>query len=268
MLYIRKLREKKTKADESFRTVSTKDEYTHSPPQPSQPVTSFRLDRIDLESYICPGIDKIYFIPNLITEEQEAYLLSCICGEVSDWVTLKTRRLKCFSTEENAEGTFPLPDWLQALLASLVECGAWTSEAFFPNHVLINEYKAGQGILHHTDGPSYLNNTLILSLLSSAMLTFRRKLGAGEIGVTSSAEERKQRRLFLTPRSLLRFESQAYDAHLHGIEEMFEDAVDNSDGLLLNYKSVGLENGAEIPRGQRISLTIRHKFNTGSGLVA
>lgn len=47
----------------------------------------------------------------------------------------------------------PLPDWLNQLHDRFYkELGIFKKP---PNHVLINEYKVGQGIMAHKDGPVY-----------------------------------------------------------------------------------------------------------------
>lgn len=44
------------------------------------------------------------------------------------------------------------------------------------DHVLINKYEPGEGILAHKDGPLYQPFVCILSLGSSAILNFSRKI--------------------------------------------------------------------------------------------
>jgi alkylated DNA repair protein alkB family protein 6 len=53
----------------------------------------------------------------------------------------------------------------------LVADGIFTPD-IAPNHALINEYHAGQGIMAHTDGPRYYPQVCVLSLGSPTMFQF------------------------------------------------------------------------------------------------
>jgi len=112
------------------------------------------------------------------------------------------------------------PDWLQLICNSLHDkttlCG------FMPNHVLVNRYEfdRGDGIMHHTDGPAYENRVCILSLQTSCVFTFRRKIESSAIGNVEGNDDII--RLVIEPRSLLIFSSDAYTEHLHGIDSDIE----------------------------------------------
>ena len=65
-----------------------------------------------------------------------------------------------------------LPAWLARISAKV---HALVGGSFFhktPAHVLVNSYQPGQGILPHTDGPSYLPCVAILSLGAAAVFRF------------------------------------------------------------------------------------------------
>lgn len=67
------------------------------------------------------------------------------------WTKLKHARRKVALFD----GTIcTLPDILQRLSNTLVAVDAFPS-SHPPNHVLINEYQPGEGIMPHTDGPAY-----------------------------------------------------------------------------------------------------------------
>lgn len=66
-----------------------------------------------------------------------------------------------------AEG---LPDWLAPLVHALVESGAW-GDVPPPNHILINVFRPGAGLVPHTDGPLYAGpRVATLSLGSDVLL--------------------------------------------------------------------------------------------------
>jgi len=67
------------------------------------------------------------------------------------------------------------PAILQCIVDVLVQRQIFTKERP-PNHVLINEYDPGQGILAHTDGPAYLSRTATLSLGSDVLIDFTKKI--------------------------------------------------------------------------------------------
>lgn len=63
--------------------------------------------------------------------------------------------------------------WLESVMGDVAE--------FFPsdrapNHVLVNEYNAGQGIMPHTDGPAFHPLIATLSLGSHTLLDFYKPL--------------------------------------------------------------------------------------------
>ena len=130
-------------------------------------------------------------------------------------------------------------------------------------------------VVHHTDGPNYTNVSIIISLQTTAILTFRRKLGSHEIGEVDSKDIYS---VVLEPRSLLVFSNDLYDNYLHGIdtetqgkvlEGMRDNRIDQSidkvicmNKHLCNkdvYNSL-VNNNTDINPITRVSLTIRHKL--------
>jgi len=72
-------------------------------------------------------------------------------------------------------------------------------------------------------------------------------------------EERLIGSLLLEPRSLVVLTDDMYRLYLHGIAERTEDAVDTS--TIFNAKSCSVVEkalGAPVPRGTRLSITIRN----------
>lgn len=138
-----------------------------------------------------------------------------------------------------------------------------------PNHVLINEYKPGEGIMPHEDGDAYspvvatisLGGALCLELTShpsSQAKTDFFGLENEEINLG-----RKTWRIFQEPRSLLVTTGEAYAALLHGIEPVERDeklgleTVVNWE-LLGDDTRAGIEQAGGISeRSTRVSLTYR-----------
>jgi hypothetical protein len=111
-----------------------------------------------------------------------------------------------------------------------------------PNHVLINRYVGGEGILGHTDGPLYHPRTATLSLSLNAdeddsagegrtekagnrshaprfgaILTFQRRQPTCEVGTVPPPPVACE--VALLGRSLVVFAGAAYTNHLHAIAE-------------------------------------------------
>eukprot|EP00668_Euglena_longa_P004408 GGOE01005163.1.p2 GENE.GGOE01005163.1~~GGOE01005163.1.p2 ORF type:complete len:158 (+),score=43.37 GGOE01005163.1:408-881(+) len=149
--------------------------------------------------------------------------------------------------------TRPMPQWLAAVCATLAEAGVFDEE-HPPNHVLINEYSIGQGIMPHSDGPRYWPCVAILSLASTVLMHFRPRLSTAELGVKSPHPCAS---LVLRPRSLLVFAEDAFTTHLHGIDAVLEEIV-GAVASVINLQAAGCEEGDQIIRDRRVSLTVRH----------
>lgn len=136
-----------------------------------------------------------------------------------------------------------LPPWLADISEVLVERKIFPS-SLAPNHVLINQYQPGEGIMHHTDGPLYHDCVVILTLGFPAVMSFQPRLTTEQIG---SASQNSTNSIFnenhsnsnendvdkianapiittgacsilLRPNSLLYFSNEAYSSYLHGID--------------------------------------------------
>ncbi|GIL86600.1 hypothetical protein Vretimale_11510 [Volvox reticuliferus] len=118
-------------------------------------------------------------VPDYVVPELEAALLREVRASRSKWVQLSGRRLQNLGGVVHAKGLIPapLPSWLQPLLTRLAaeggEGGLYGGQP--PNHVLVNSYMPGEGIMPHEDGPAYHPVVAILSLGAPAVLRFRRK---------------------------------------------------------------------------------------------
>lgn len=182
------------------------------------------------------------------------------------WTALRGRRLQNWGGTPRKDGSLllePLPAWLQRCADRLVADGIFPA-ACAPNHVLVNEYAPGQGIMPHEDGPFYVARVATISLGSHTVLQIMPRphddaisddraarmpvpCGAGHAdgdagtdgGCASSrtwcgpcegrcadaAAPRPVHLLLLEPRSLLVLTEALYTRHLHGIEARVRDAA-------------------------------------------
>jgi len=122
-----------------------------------------------------------YYIPDFISEAEETNLLRQIENSPTPrfvqraamskttsnrWTQLANRRLQNWGGVPHPKGMLaePLPSWLSPLVSRVAEVEVPASDdkqqriftsGKTPNHVLVNEYLPGQGIMPHTDGPLF-----------------------------------------------------------------------------------------------------------------
>lgn len=207
------------------------------------------------------GPPTVFLCDEWLPSNLEAMLLDILRHHHDNFVQLRGKRTARFGGDPGPPFVpETLPPWLTELCNGVAV--AWQSvgsfnEAFIPNHVLINHYKAGEGIMPHTDGPAYTPIAAILSVGSATVFDFWRDHAhsRGDSPATLS--------LLVKPRSLLIFTDDAYSSHLHGITDR---SIDELDGLA-NWDcnadatsdwSLRQLNGSCLLREERFSLTIRH----------
>ena len=140
-----------------------------------------------------------------------------------------------------------LPGWLKTQCTKLEAEGLFSGTAI--NHVLVNEYRPGQGIMPHLDGPLFTPLITTLNLGASCLLKFQTRDPD-----TDLLEE--QFSLFLEEGSLLVQTDEVYERFLHGIEEVVEDLITEQ---VANLKLCsGVRVGDVVRRDTRVSLTIRN----------
>jgi len=158
----------------------------------------------------------------------------------------------------------PLPNWLvdpviPRILALSKEEGNHDDNIFTgsphraPNHVLVNEYLPGQGIMPHKDGPAYHPVVCTVSLGASLCLDV---YGSNEDG---TRESNPRWRIFQEPRSLLITTDDLYTEYLHGIADLGAD-MDLREGTIANWpllRSPDLILHGKNERQTRTSLTYR-----------
>mmetsp|Transcript_3282 Transcript_3282/g.6156 ORF Transcript_3282/g.6156 Transcript_3282/m.6156 type:complete len:171 (+) Transcript_3282:1379-1891(+) len=147
-----------------------------------------------------------------------------------------------------------MPDWLVPILRRLYEETKLFPEV--PNHVLVNEYKQGEGILAHEDGPMYQPVVAIISLGTSAVIRFTRKSKEQCKHTTDDNNSSEAVSLLLRPRSLLIFQDALYSDFFHSIEEgdvhILDDTIVNREASSLTSQDTSLQRV-----GVRHSLTCR-----------
>ncbi|KAH7103695.1 hypothetical protein BKA62DRAFT_742451 [Auriculariales sp. MPI-PUGE-AT-0066] len=200
-----------------------------------------------LDKYRVPGLPEVFYIPDFLTEHEEEFLLRKINDAPQPkWKNLANRRYIIGGdvSKKNVLIAQQLPDFLcqfPDIIGRLRQTGAFDDAKHGePNHVIINEYLAGQGIMPHEDGPAYHPVVATISLGSHAVFNYYRYLSddpsitASVASAMLSSKDAAEGRgrpinpnpvlsLLLEPRSLVITRSSLYTGHLHGIEERKED---------------------------------------------
>jgi len=213
--------------------------------------------------------------PHLLTEKEESLRHN------GKWTRLKHAR-RNVALFDGTLVEYELPPILQRLSSTLVAIGAFPP-CQPPNHVLINEYQPGEGIMPHTDGPAYESRTATISLGGSDVvfklwprrtikeedesdgIEKQQQIMPSNLGIKKSENGSSKTSSDVTTNpalevilhgngSLVVFTDDAYLNHCHEI----------SEGLLEEVTTKGtcgnnLEGGTLIRRGHRFSLTFRCK---------
>ncbi|TFK48225.1 hypothetical protein OE88DRAFT_1684881, partial [Heliocybe sulcata] len=251
----------------------------------------------DLSQWQVPGADAAFYIPNFVTQDEEAYLIRKIVEAPRHrWKQLANRRLQIWGgemTNNNLLIQSEMPAWLNQcpdIITRLRETGAYANSAHgAPNHVILNEYQAGQGIMPHQDGPAYHAVVGTISLGSHAVFHYYEYADDDQqrdFGQSMRHEDvlTGGRRinpvpvlsLLLEPRSLIITTSKLYSCHLHGIEPLETDSfsasstghavhqssttpykIANADLIQGSQEQDLVREGGSLKRGTRYSLTCR-----------
>lgn len=207
----------------------------------------------------------LYYLPNFITTEEESYLIKQVYDAPKPkWMQLSNRRLQNWGGLPHPKGMVleDLPQWLEVYSKKIASLGVFDDKV--PNHVLVNEYLPGQGIMPHEDGPLFYPTVATISLGSHTVLDFYRPIkdtpvtestDNSQIG-TTSLEERFMCSVLLQPRSLILVRDDMYKIYLHGIAERNEDVISGNVSNLCSCDNVNI--GDILTRDTRVSLTIRY----------
>lgn len=210
------------------------------------------------------------YIPNFITSEEEQRILSHIERTPKPkWTQLLNRRLINYGGIPHPNGMLAeeIPEWLQTYVDKINNLSIFENQK--ANHVLVNEYRPGQGIMPHTDGPLFYPTISTISCGSHTVLEFTKREPlsgssddkAERDDVSENVETSSKRevlfKLILEPRSLLILKDTLYHNYLHSISEVEQDILCDR---ICNYENCesSYKMGDCLKRGTRISLTIRN----------
>ncbi|KAI8997659.1 hypothetical protein BDB01DRAFT_713712 [Pilobolus umbonatus] len=192
------------------------------------------MNRIDYSH----RIDGLIVIENAVTEEEEQYLIEWTdkgrwCGlgvEPNPELKRRTQQyghLFSYRYRKVLEKYGPLPDYTAFFVDRIMEY-KWMPHT--PNHLLVNEYNAGQGIMPHiaVDAPALFGIVILsLSLLSDCLMKFTRDNECVDI--------------VLPRRSLVILSRDARYKYKHSISKDLVEVID----------------GDTIHRDRRVSFTFR-----------
>nr|XP_057937230.1 alpha-ketoglutarate-dependent dioxygenase alkB homolog 6 [Doryrhamphus excisus]XP_057937231.1 alpha-ketoglutarate-dependent dioxygenase alkB homolog 6 [Doryrhamphus excisus] len=211
----------------------------------------------ELKQFVVHGAPStVYYIPNFISEDEESYLLQQIYkSPIPKWTQLSGRRLQNWGGLPHPKGMLEerIPSWLYGYCEKVSCYGAFNGKT--ANHVLVNEYKRGEGIMPHEDGPLYHPTVTTINLGSHTLLDFYKPIHQLEGNAILAEENRYLFSLLLKPRSLLILQDDMYQNFLHGIQASEQDTLTDK---VLNLTAAGAKPGEMLTRGTRISLTIRY----------
>ena len=188
---------------------------------------------VPVEQPIIPGLG---YISDFLTKDEEKDLIEKI--DQSDWIEDLQRRVQHYGWRydykaRQVDGSMrigELPDWAEKYARKLIDNRLVRK---LPDQVIVNEYKAGQGISKHVDSEeSFEDGIATISLLESWEMEFQEK-----------SSKRKVSKL-LERRSVAVMSGDARYCWTHEIKKRKRDPNPNPGG-------------PRIPRKRRISLTFR-----------
>ncbi|KAL1932077.1 hypothetical protein VTP01DRAFT_9133 [Rhizomucor pusillus] len=183
-----------------------------------------------------PGLT---LIEEFVTPEEEASLVEAV--DQKQWAglgippnpELKRRtqqygHLFSYRYRKVLEDLGPFPEFANPLVDRIMDMHLMPNT---PNHLLVNEYNAGQGIMPHTDAPALFGPVILsLSLLSPCIMKF------------THVETEESSDICLPRRSMLVMSEDCRYKYKHSISK---DLVET------------LPNGETIERDRRVSFTFR-----------
>ena len=199
--------------------------------------------------------DLAIYIPNFITQEEEDEITKYVNNApLPKWTQLTRRRLQNWGGTPHPRGMIveEIPSWLQKYVNKVSSCDIFDKNKP-PNHVLINEYLSGQGIMAHSDGPLFHPIVTTISCGSHTLLDFYKRLD-----ITEQHKPNLEFSFLLERRSLFILQGDLYHNYLHSIAERDTDVVSKSVIKNLSICGDKFSEAEILKRGTRLSLTIRH----------
>jgi alkylated DNA repair protein alkB homolog 6 len=220
------------------------------------------MEDLDFDEQVIDGLpESAYYVPNFISSETEKTILHRL-GKIPHlkWTTLSHRRLLSLpgvlaGANRDTLLQASIPKFLgEPVINKLQEETIFhDSPHKAPNHILVNEYRPGEGIMPHEDGPAYHPTTVTVSLGSHTVLDIYKKNEQGE------RESEPSWRILQEPRSLLITTGGMYSSTLHGISEIEVDKNLTPESIV-NWHLLGdtapFASGSAT-RTTRVSLTYR-----------
>lgn len=129
------------------------------------------------------------------------------------------------------------------------------------NHVLVNEYLPGQGIMPHFDGPLFYPTISTISCGSHTVIEFQTNEEDEEVSSNnntfSQCHKMTKFNVLVERRSLLILKDDLYSHYRHSISNIDADIVNDE---IKNLSQCGESRfvGERLMREKRVSLTIRH----------
>lgn len=191
------------------------------------------------------------------------------------WVTLSHRRLQAHPstlTKSNTLLAAPLPSYLlDPIVDRFTDLGIFNQTPHKkPNHVLINEYKKGEGIMMHEDGSAYAPVVATVSLGTALCLDLAWKKERLESEGANTSDYTLPTRILQEPRSLLITTGSAYADLLHGISPVEVDEGLSTETVanweLLGDRARFQDADGRNHRVTRISLTYRDVLKVSSAV--
>lgn len=149
-----------------------------------------------------------------------------------------------------------IPGWLQLYVDKINNLGVLGAHK--ANHVLVNEYLSGQGIMPHSDGPLFYPIISTISCGSHTVLELQ-KAQAEEVDTVREKDKKDAEavQILVERRSLLMVKDDAYHKYLHSIAQQTEDLILPTISNIEMCENVD-EKNRWLKRERRVSLTIRH----------
>ena len=210
-----------------------------------------------------------YYIGNFLSKDEQTDILAAILKiPTGRWTQLSHRRLLSLPSQLIGKSrdilvNASLPSFVLGVIHDRFSDLRVFAEAPHggPNHCLVNEYRPGQGIMPHEDGPTYFPVTATVTLGSHAVLNIYRKDDKGQ------RQAEPAWRILQEPGSLLVTKGDMYKNTLHGIAEIEADGDLGPETIVnwdcLNDSAVYFGHCA---RSTRMSLTYRDVFKVSKAL--